>query len=194
MLHVGLGEPGKNNTLMGGWQMVSALKRTIAAAVLAAVVGGAQAQERPWYFNVNVWQFDEEGFDELGGLAFDVGRNLTRWLSVQARVGATESDDDFQVDYTVGAHARVDVRYDNFSLYALAGYSYFKFSGDLAEFADYTSDDGPSLGLGMALYGSPNTAFTLEYMRHFLRDADGDADTLHLGILHHFGWQRPTNW
>ncbi|BAU47376.1 hypothetical protein SVA_0797 [Sulfurifustis variabilis] len=171
--------------------MFGRITRALVATGFLAVACAAQAQEaRPWYYNLHLWKF--EGEDQTG-LGIDLGHTLGRWLAFQARIAAGEKDELFQVDYHAAAHLRAHLRYGNFELYALGGYSYFKYSGDLVDLGTIDNDDGPAAGLGMALYGSPNTAITLEYTRHFLREADEDVDTMFIGILHRFAWPHLTN-
>lgn len=171
-------------------------KTILALVTLLAASPGAHAIDERWYWNASLWKFDDVDVD-ADGLAIDLGHKLTNWISVQGRLGRTSKEDvignlDLGVDYYVSALARVELRYDNFALYGLGGYSYFKFGGSLVEAVNGPDDnDGVAIGLGMALYGTRQTAITIEYMKHYL-DYDAEPKAIFLGILHRFNWAQPS--
>lgn len=176
-------------------------RRITAAAFMVAFLAlgtTANASDAHWFVDLNAWQFDQSGGDDLTGLALDLGYDLNNYFTLQTRAGRTESTDvganlDYRIDYYLGAYLRFNLRYNHLTVYALGGYSYFKEGGSAVQGAGVKdSEYGGAGGMGLALFGSEDTAITLEYLRHVLADSDQDVNTIHVGLLHHFGLRRPS--
>jgi len=163
----------------------------IVLCLLAA--SSAHAQERRWFYDLSAFQYEQfDGVQLLGG-AIDLGYDFNNWLSLQGRLGRSSSSEltpgvHYRIDYHTGAYLRGNVRYRQVTLYALGGYAYFAQKGSPGIDSNV---HGPALGGGIALFGTEDTALTFEYVRYFLSGSNDDASSIHIGVLHHFDWERP---
>jgi hypothetical protein len=132
-------------------------------------------------------QFDpDKGSNtDYGNLNIKFGYDLTSFLGVELQAGtnvSTDNDKAGDTNYAAG-FIRGDLPYKFVNLYGLVGYG--TVTADTPSFDDSVSD--LAYGVGLELYGTDTTAFSIEYMQYGVDDI---YKTFGVGIVHHFNWPR----
>lgn len=170
-----------------------------------AAEGGRSA----WYFGLNATSFDFErsglfnhSYNTHGYMGI-LGVDLGPYLAIEARGGQGDSDKDanglsLQAREVTAAYGRLNLPLDNGKVvvYALGGFASINVKGELGAVTHSKTISGSSYGAGIELYGSQNTAFTVEYMRYLANykyvdaslvlDDKFDVNAVSFGIVHHF--------
>ena len=171
--------------------------RTIKVLIplLCFAVGAAQAeneQSRLYYGlelgngKYDVSSTDDDTLIDIGGA---LGYNLTRFLAVEARLGAGSSDKNSLVgdsEVTRGSVLlKLQYKKDRVIAYAAGGVGVV--NSDIDGVSD--DDDGLVFGVGVELFGNHKTALTISYT-NYERDAAGlDYEVANVGFRHYFGEQ-----
>lgn len=190
--------------------------RNILLVVLALCsVSVAYAAERgrdAWYFGLNATSFNFERTGSLShsyntyGMMGILGVDLGPYLALEVRGGQGDSDADYSGltlsarEVTAG-YLRLNLPLDDGKVvvYALGGAASVNIKAEASGVMNTKSLSGSSYGVGIELYGSKNTAFSLEYTRYLsgrpFKDTDPtlglinekfDVNALSFGIVHHF--------
>ena len=140
---------------------------------------------------------------DLDGIIFRVGRYFSNYLGLELHGGFSLEHKNFdnsttaKNDYLAGLFVRGNIPFyqQNINLYALVGGSTARVSyteptrnvgGQAAGGKTTIKGNGLSYGLGLELYGTPNTALNIEWKR-YLSKADFKLQGFSVGIIHHFG-------
>jgi outer membrane autotransporter protein len=178
-----------------------------AAAAIAMLSTGAQAQTSPFYGEVGytVLKFKAEGQPNLkpSALRGIVGYEFHPNLAVEGMLAFGVSNDDFNVDDGLGGVANVEVKLQHaygiyvkpkfnvtpqFEVFGRLGYNRIKTKetdtafGASESFSD--SDGDFAYGLGAAYRFNPRMSVGLDYMRYFDKDG-GKID----GVTVSFGYR-----
>ena len=132
-------------------------------------------------------QFDpDKGANtDFVNLNFKLGYDLSSYLGAELRVGSNATTDNNKVSDTSYAAALVrgDIPLKHVNLYGLVGFG--AVTADTPSFDDSYSD--LAYGLGIEMFGTKNTAFSIEYVQYGVDDI---YKTLGVGIVHHFDWPK----
>ena len=152
--------------------------------------------EKRFYWGLNIGSVKEIDVDVGVGV---LGWDMTNLLSFEIHAGKSSTFREeiggltktFETDYLAAGFVRANYRKERINLYALAGISTISVTGAVSTLTlvedTYVE---PGYGVGVELYGSRNTAFTLSWIR-YMTDIDGtgiDFTTTNIGFIHHFDW------
>ncbi len=168
----------------------------IALSLLLLLTGQAWAADASrQYFGLSGSdaQFDPASgqTEDAGNVNAKLGYFVNPYVSVELHMGMTVTTESSSVDDPglgyVAPMLRLNLPYEQVNVYSLFGIASVrgKFPGN---YDDNYSD--VAFGVGMELYGTRNTALTLEYMRY---GVDDTYKTFGLGIVHYFDWPRVYN-
>lgn len=138
--------------------------------------------------------------DGLGG-SFQIGYDLHKFIAVESQLGVAYASIEESAGgnslsanslvYYGSIYLRGNVRFDTFTFFAMAGYTYlqndFEISSNIALFNidDSESFDDVSYGAGVDLYGNGTTALSLKWMRIIDMGDQGELDAWMLGFTHY---------
>ncbi len=132
---------------------------------------------------------------DLSGGIIKYGYDFNNWFSAEAHLGATAKNTDSAPTYTVSAQtmafvgARFSLRYDHFTIYALAGGGYGSIKESTATTDYTTSKTSAAYGLGMDFYGSKTTSVSVSLVQ-YVDSTEVDLSAIELGIRFYF--DKPT--
>jgi outer membrane immunogenic protein len=142
----------------------------------------------------------------LDAVMFRYGRFLFPYLSVELHGGLSakkeieDNSSSMTNDYLASVFLRGNIPFhkQNVNSYFLVGYSWSKFTieqpvvnlGPISLGGKTSvSDSSIAYGVGLELYGTPNTAVNLEYIRYFEKEGF-TLGGLSIGLTHHFSFPR----
>jgi hypothetical protein len=196
-------------------------KTTLTIGILLAVFSSTTFAQsfRGFYLGGNFSQHRVKEIipfgDRLKGVVLKAGYDITNFLAIEGQVGGTIKESYSLVDdqgqevagYDVrgenaGIYARANWRLRNITLYGLVGYGYynlvedFYFEGFMDE--SFTTDEtGLSYGLGIDLFGSSRTAFSVSWMQLIDEETEFDftldVSAVYVGITYFFTPQKTTH-
>ena len=153
------------------------------------------------YLGINAGSYQDILNDDALGGSFQIGYDLHKFIAVESQLGATyDSITESSGGNTLSANSliyygsiylRGNVRFDTFTLFAMAGYTYlqndFESSSNIAIFNidDTESFDDVSYGAGVDLYGNDTTAVSFKWMRIIDMGDQGELDAWLLGFTHY---------
>jgi opacity protein-like surface antigen len=158
------------------------------------------------YLGINAGGYKELLTDDnaLGG-TFQIGYDLHKFFAVEAHLGASYDSAkavvgaDSASEKLLLSHASVylrgNFRFDNFTLFALGGYSYVRVDyeaeinaptlGLFGSIDESENFDDVSYGGGIDLYGNATTAVSFKWIRIIDRGDEGEQDAWYIGITHY---------
>lgn len=158
------------------------------------------------YLGLNVGSYQDalDEDDALGGTIL-VGYDLHKFFAIESRLGLSyDSAEEVSGADTISAKAllshasiylRGNLRFDNFTLFAVGGYSYVRLDyeaeinapsiGIRTSIDDSDNEDDVSYGGGIDLYGNATTALSFQWMRILDKGDEGEIDAWYIGITHY---------
>jgi hypothetical protein len=121
-----------------------------------------------------------------GHAKLKLGKIINDYVSVEGQLGMTTNSDTNHGNLTVGIYARVGKDFGQYKLYGLAGLGGYH---SYADGFDSVNESDFSYGVGLEIFGSKDTAITLEYVTivdKSVDDVDLTFDTLGLGFTYYF--------
>ena len=151
-----------------------------------------QQKEPKFYFGFNYATTEfalEDGSleDDTTGIGFKFGRELSPYINIETHIGLSSISssnilEDPEVTY-LAALLRLNLPFEKVNLYLLGGGSIIRY-----DFPSANDEESRAAGgIGIELFGSPNTAFTIDLMRY---GTDSTLDTLSFGFIHRFKFAR----
>ena len=172
--------------------------------------------EKRFYWGLHAGQEADSEFD-VGMLTF--GYDFDDWISTELHLGKSNTlnltgvgNDFFNVkaNFISALFLRFNMRFEKINWYLLGGYGKTEFEADFSigntlaslsgffpsgglptsgsESVDFS---GPAYGFGVEIYGTPNSALTLSWIRYFEDSVGGldvDFTTTNIGFVYHFDW------
>jgi len=169
------------------------LNRIIGLALILFSINAVQAEEAHYYIGVDWGDFgynienNSTTYDNANGFILRLGYDFNNWLAVE---GHYADPDDFESSgsgnlsgNTLGAFARLNLRFKQTTLYAIGGAASSSYTGQ--------SEITYAYGAGIDIYGSKDTALTIAYTSYYNDETASsnkiEGDALTFGITHYFG-------
>jgi len=168
-------------------------KKIVLIIILLSVPTRAYAQNPRFYAGLDYSSFklkEISGVNLKGG-KLRLGFDINNYLALEGHAGASGADTDettgldYKINYMASTFIRGNLRFNRFTVYALAGWSLAEarvsgLTGAVSE--DKTYNAGASYGGGMDFYGSKNTAITLSYIQY----NKVEMSAFSVGFVHYF--------
>jgi hypothetical protein len=151
-----------------------------------------------WGVMVGMSEFSISG-EELNptNLTGRLGYEFGRYLSVEGRLMASESDafmdgTSLEVEYLWNVSAKLNIPFGDekhVNVYALAGYSTWKWSASQGNVTAHDTDDGVSYGVGVDLFADGINGVNLEVVRYLdstIGGVDYTLDSASIGYVRRF--------
>lgn len=139
----------------------------------------------------NSFQLKETRNINLTGEKLKLGFDINNYFSLEGHAGTSTVDTNettglsYKINYLASTFIRGNLRFNRFTVYALAGWSFAEtqvsgLTGAVSQNKIYNA--GASYGAGMDLYGSKNTAISLSYIQY----NKVEMSAFSVGFVHHF--------
>ena len=164
------------------------LALTTPLLALTLMAGPALADSK-YYWGANAASSDFETTNvefDATSIGFKFGREFGKYISVEAHLGFGSQDSSDISDPDIaygGAFARFNLPFEKVTLYAMAGATKI----DIDTNTVMGDDNEAGGGVGIEIYGSENTALTIELMRY---GDDNTIDNFSLGFIHRFDFPK----
>lgn len=164
--------------------------RVLAAALtLSCALPLAAEPLSEWHFGITYsdarFTAGNQGSADVNNLNLKIGKQKTALTSWEVHFGtdvASDDDDAGEGVTYLAAVLRRDIELKQTRLYGMLG-----LAAGTADYGDNYDKEfaGLALGLGIELFGSPQTALNAEYLMY---GAEDNYKTIGLGITHYFDW------
>ncbi|MEJ2059402.1 MAG: outer membrane beta-barrel protein [Gammaproteobacteria bacterium] len=162
---------------------------------LAGGVGNVHLDNNTGYFANNTLDYNV--------YKAKIGLDILPYLGVELHGGVRDGEGDKTLRSFYGAFVRGNLPFKDVNVYALAGGGYLT-SHFIKKGSDSVNDNLSTVayGAGIELFGAPNTAVSLEWVRYnqgkikevngisLPTKVDSSFDTWTIGFVHHFGAPR----
>lgn len=171
----------------------------LALSVLS--ITSAFAENSPMYFGfsygktktktVNTFAAKTPANASMHGAVVKLGYDINNWIGFEGQLSNTTTHYQpaqtysVKVEYIALAAARLNLRYDHFTVFALGGAGYARVRETSQGTAHTVTKIAPAFGVGIDLYGSKSTAITLSYIK-YLDSTKVNLSSVQLGFTFYF--------
>lgn len=168
--------------------------KLLLATFLMLGSGQVMAESSPWYMGLDVAQFSYDNgtySTNMDGGLLKAGYDLNNWLALEGGIGAAGTDSvlapsfESKVRYANYLAGRFNLRFDHFTLYAIAGAAYTGITETSNGIRNDRNEANPMFGIGFDIYGSRDIALHVSAMQ-FASNTTFNVFVLSAGVKWYF--------